>query len=42
MGHSGTRMLDRYVHPNQKHQQEAMERFGQKFGNIAELSTEIQ
>lgn len=42
MGHSGTRMLDRYVHPDQKHQRRAMENFEAAYGNIVDQAEKVQ
>ena len=41
LGHSGTRVLERYVHISRDHERAEMIKFEQKFGNIAGLS-EIQ
>ena len=41
MGHSGTRMLDRYVHPDQEHQREVMRRFEAAYGNIVDQAEKV-
>ena len=42
LGHSNTRMLERYVHISQEYQRVAMERYEQTFGNIAGLDVRVQ
>ena len=42
LGHSSTRVLERYVHINQEHQRKAMEQYEQAFGNIAGLDARVQ